>query len=327
MPLRPARNSHRTAVFLAVSASLTVNACSASPEGFPAAGADGPDTVRVAANFYPVQFLAQRIGGRHASVDVLTPPGTEPHDLALSGPALHRLQSSDVVLYLGSSFQPDVERAVASLPEGTVTVDLLEVPGLDLLRPPAAGGGSHGDDHDHDPVEETGEKDPHVWLDPVRLKLLAEAAADAMAAADPSRADSYAANLSGLLDELDSLDRELEQQLDRCDRRTLLTSHAAFGYLAERYGLEQIAIAGLSPEDEPDAKTLGDLSKTASAAGVNSVFLEEQLNPALAETVADTIGATTRALSALEFDPGQGQDLITVMQDNGHQISEGLGCR
>lgn len=326
MPSSPARTFLRPAALLFVFASLALAGCAGLPASGSTGAAEETEKLRVAANFYPVQFLAQRIGGDHVEVEGLTPPGTEPHDLALSGPALQRLRSSDVVLYLGSSFQPDVEKAVASLPGG-MAVDLLAAPGLGLLDPPAAAGEENGDHHDRDHAGEATEKDPHVWLDPVRLALMAREVADAMAAADPSRTAAYEGNLQALLADLDALHRELEQQLDQCDGRALLTSHAAFGYLAERYSLDQIAIAGISPEDEPDAKSLAAISSAASAAGVTSVFLEEQLNPDLAHTVAGTIGATTLTLSALEFDPGVGQDLLTVMRDNGHQISQGLGCR
>jgi len=303
-------------VILSVAPLLALTGCSGAGS---AEGAGEPRTLQVSANFYPVQFLAERVGGRNASVTGLTPPGTEPHDLALSGPALQQLRSSDVVLYLGASFQPDIEKAVTELPKDALAVDLLGVPGLDLLNPPAGDPGAH--------EGATAAKDPHVWLDPVRMKLLARATADAMAAADRPGAAAYEANLKELLAELDALDSDLRQQLGHCTRNTLLTSHAAFGYLATRYGLEQIAIAGISPDDEPDAKTLANISEAASSAGVEAVFFEEQLNPALAKTVAGSIGAETRTLSPVEFDPGGGQDYFTLMRENAAQIGKGLGCQ
>ncbi|OFI36499.1 hypothetical protein BIU82_13455 [Arthrobacter sp. SW1] len=321
MPLPSRSVVCRASALLSLPAVVALAACAPPAAGSPGSGQDG-QTLKVAANFYPVQFLAERIGGEDADVTGLTPVGIEPHDLALGGQALQELRESKVLLYLGSDFQPDVERVAKDLPAGTAAVDLLSSPGLELLDPPE--GAEHGAEHAGDHHEH---KDPHVWLDPVRLKLMAEATAEAMSAADGTHAAAYAANLKELLAELEQLDRDLAAKLRNCERRTLLTSHAAFGYFADRYSLKQIPIAGISPDDEPDAKTLAQIAREAETAGVGSVFLEEKLNPALAETVAESIGAETRALSALEFDPGAGKDLISVMRDNGEQLRQGLGCR
>ncbi|MCW6004446.1 zinc ABC transporter substrate-binding protein [Micromonospora sp. CPCC 205371] len=285
------------------------------------ASAEGGDqAVRVVANFYPVEFLARLVGGDAVTVTGLTPAGAEPHDLALDGKAMAALADADVVLYLGAGFQPDVERAVAALPESVHRVDLLSAPGVGLLPAPAALG--------KEPL--AGGNDPHVWLDPVRMKAMAAAVTDAYAAVDPGAGERYRANLAAAQGDLDGLDATLRGQLASCRQKTIVTSHAAFGYLADRYGLRQVPIAGLSPDAEPDAKTLAEITDVARAAGVGTVFFEEALPPKLAETVAAAIGARIDLLAALEFDPseaiGAGQDYLSVMRANGQRLHAGLDC-
>jgi zinc transport system substrate-binding protein len=236
-------------------------ACSAVV-GCGRASAGGGGTMQVVANFYPVEFLARRVGGEAVSVTDLTPPGTEPHDLALTGKSAAALVDADAVFYLGAGFQPDVERAVAGLSSAVRRVDLLTVPGMDLSLAPSVLG------------EEAlaGGKDPHVWLDPVRMKAMAVGIADSYLQADPARAGLYRANLAALQRDLDVLDATLRAAMTGCRQTAIVTSHAAFGYFADRYGLRQIPISGLSPDAEPDTKTLAGITKTARDAGVGTVF-------------------------------------------------------
>lgn len=282
---------------------------------------DDERPVTVAAAFYPLAWLAERLGGDAVEVTTLTPEGVEPHDLQLSADALEAMESADVVLYLSRDFQPDVERAVGQL-DGVRTADLIgDEAGVrliaasdDLGKEPLAGGG-----------------DPHVWLDPVRFAAMAERAAATLVDARPELADEVDVNLAGVRADLATLDGELDLALADCERDTIVTSHAAFGYLADRYGLRQLAIAGLSPDAEPDARTLDEITETAASRGVTTVFFEEALPADLSETVADEIGADIALLGALEFPPssaiGQGEDYLSVMRANGMAIAEGLSCR
>lgn len=285
------------------------------------ATAQDAGAVRVVANFYPVEFLARRVGGDAVSVTGLTPPGTEPHDLTLDGKAVAALADADAVFYLGAGFQPDVQRAVDDLPAAVHRLDLLSAPGVELLPAPAV------------PGEEApaGGRDPHIWLDPVRMKAMAAAVADTYTQADPARAELYRTNLATVQRDLDGLDAALRADLTGCQQTSVVTSHAAFGYLTDRYGLVQIPIAGLSPDAEPDAKTLAEITEAARKAGVGTVFFEEALPPKLAQTVASAIGARIDLLAALEFDPanaiGGGEDYLSVMRANGQRLHAGLGCR
>lgn len=274
----------------------------------------------VVASFYPLQWIAERLGGQDVSVTVLTPAGTEPHDLVLTPTGRRAVQDAAVVLYLGSSFQPDVERAVDQLPPDVAALDLLDSPGLRLLGAP--------EDLGKEPLD--GGQDPHVWLDPVRLSLIAEQTAAALVAARPELSTGVSTRLAALRSDLAGLDESITTSLGTCDQRTIVTSHAAFGYLADRYELEQVAIAGLSPDAEPDPAALRGVADRAAQAEVTTVFFEEALPPDLAETVAAEVGARTDLLGALEFDPatavGPGEDYLTVMHRNRAALARGLGC-
>ena len=247
----------------------------------------------VVAAFYPIAFLAESVAP-DAVVRNLTPPGAEPHDLELSPRDVGELRSARRVLYLGGGFMPSLEDAVAGRPNA---VDLLAgVPRID--------------------------DDPHVWLDPGLYARLAGRTAEALG--DPSAADALVARLH-------RLDGEFREGLSHCDRREIVTSHAAFGYLAAAYGLEQVALTGLSPEAEPSPRRLEELVERIRRERATTVFFETLVSPRLAETVAREAGARTAVLDPLEGlsdeEAARGADYFCVMRRNLRALRAALGCR
>jgi zinc transport system substrate-binding protein len=278
-------------------------------------GATGSQREVVAA-FYPLAFAAERIAPEGVVVRNLTPPGTEPHDVELSPRDVETVRSADVVLYLGSGFQPALEEAVDGA-DGEA-VDLLE--GLELV---AASEGEHGHSGEMGgEAAEADELDPHVWLDPVLFARVVERIGAVLDSRDT------AADLGA---ELRRLDEELAAGLKDCERRELVTSHAAFGYLARRYGLEQVPIAGVSPEAEPTAKELEEIVHEVEESGATTVFFETLLSPRLAETIARETGADTDALNPLEGltedELDAGENYFTVMRANLEALRRALACR
>jgi zinc transport system substrate-binding protein len=263
--------------------------------------AGGGDRLQVVAAFYPVAFAATRVGGRSVEVRNLTPAGTEPHDLELSPDDVDEITDADVVLYLGRGFQPSVEK-VAKANHG-----------VDLLRGMALRGA-----------------DPHIWLDPRLMADAVDEVAAALTRAEPARASAFRAGAGRYRRELDALDREFAQGLATCRRHELVTAHAAFAYLARRYGLTELALAGLSPEAEPDPRRLAALADTVKAKGVTTIFYEDLVSPAVARTLARETGATTAVLSPLEglTEPqvGAGKTYLTVMRDNLAALRKALAC-
>lgn len=268
----------------------------------------------VVVSFYPLAYAAERVGGESLSIRNLTPPGAEPHDVELSARDVERVRSAAVVLYFGSGFQPGLERAVEGA-DGE-TIDLLE--GLDLRM------GGAPDEHEAEHAEERARKgvDPHVWLDPVRYAQIVERIGTIL-----DRPDEAAA----LKRESMALDGEFRTGLENCERRELVTSHAAFGYLAERYGLEQIAITGLSPEAEPTAGELERVVEKVREHGATTIFFETLVSPRIAQTVAREANSRTAVLNPLEGlteeDIDAGADYFSVMRTNLAALREALECR
>jgi zinc transport system substrate-binding protein len=267
----------------------------------------------IVAAFYPLAWAAERIAGEE--VRNLTPPGTEPHDHELSPRDVAAVGDARVVFYLGG-FQPALDDAVASTDANGV--DLLD--GLELLD----GGDEHGEHETAAEEEEHGDeaRDPHVWLDPIRFAAVVERIGGEL---ERLRAAAE------LADELRELDRELRRGLDDCERRELVTSHAAFGYLAERYELEQIAIAGLSPEAEPAPQELRRLVEEIRSHDATTVFFETLVSPRLAQTIAREVDAETAVLDPLEGlteeQLAAGEDYFSVMRANLATLRLALGCR
>jgi zinc transport system substrate-binding protein len=256
---------------------------------------------RVIAAFYPLAFVAQEVAGDSASVTNLSPPGVEPHDLELAPDQVRALSEADLVVYLGAGFQPAVEDIVGELEE-TATLDALE--GQQELLP----------------------DDPHVWLDPQRLGGVADAVAARLGEVDLDGAQTYEDNAAALNENLGGLDGDYAAALKNCERNELVVSHEAFGYLADRYGLEQVGVSGLDPESEPSPGRLAEVAEFARNNGVTTIFFEEQVSPDLAEVLAEESGATTEVLDPLEFPPGDSSDYLDVMRDNLAAITTALNC-
>jgi zinc transport system substrate-binding protein len=291
-------------------------------------GASGGDRLQVVASFYPVAEAASRVGGDRIEVTNLTPPGVEPHDFELAPDDVDRLEDADVVLYLGEDFQPAVAE-IAERQDGAV--DLMT--GIDLEAGASealeAEEGEEGEEGEGD-GDEHGDVDPHFWLDPT---LLSEAVGEieaALAEAAPGDAGAFAADARAYEAELAGLDRDMEAGLADCERDQIVTSHAAFFYLARRYGLTQLPIAGLSPESEPDADRLAELADEIGAGGITTVFYETLVSPDVAETLAREADVETAVLNPIEGltddEVDAGDDYTSIMRDNLAALREALGC-
>jgi zinc transport system substrate-binding protein len=267
-------------------------------------GANGSSSGRktVVAAFYPLAYAAERIGGTRFAVDDLTPPGAEPHDLELTPQDVGRIESANVVLYLSHGFQPAVSKA-ADQANGTV-VDVLQ--NLPL--------------HSAKGQEQGLTADPHVWLDPILFSQIAERIGTALHGSP-----------TPLVRDLRQLDREYRAGLRHCVRKDVVTSHAAFGYLAQRYGLRQVAITGLTPESEPRPQQLANVVRLVQRSHATTVFFERLVSPRLADTVAREVGARTAVLDPIEGltpdEQKQGEDYFSLMRQNLANLRRALACR
>ncbi|MFG2104803.1 metal ABC transporter substrate-binding protein [Micromonospora echinaurantiaca] len=284
-----------------------------------AAGAD-PQRVDVVAAFYPLQFVAERVGGDAAAVSNLVKPGAEPHDLELNPRQVGQVTEAELVVYL-KGFQPAVDEAVAQ----NAADRSFDVATVQPLLDASAGGHAHeGEEAGH--ADEAGAKDPHLWLDPTRLAAVADRLAERFGQADPARAADYTARAAALRTDLAKLDAEYTEGLKTCQRREIVVSHTAFGYLAERYKLEQIGLTGLSPEVEPAPQRLAEVAEEAREHGATTIFFETLVSPKVAETIAAEVGARTAVLDPLEGLSADHGDYLSVMRTNLETLRTALSC-
>ncbi|WP_369246454.1 metal ABC transporter solute-binding protein, Zn/Mn family [Streptomyces sp. R41] len=298
----------------------TLSACSDSS----AADSRSGGKLDVVASFYPLQYLAEQIGGTHVKVTNLTQPGQEPHDLEISAKQTAQLQEADAVLYL-KNLQPAVDDAVAQSEVKTK----IDAASLTTLEKHGNEVGGHAAAHDDTKGEETGGTDPHVWLDPVRYAEVAQGVGKALEKEDPDHAADYKKNTEALVKKLDGLNTQYKDGLANTRTKVFITTHAAFGYLAERYGLTEEAINGLDPESEPSANRVKDLEKMAKADGVSTVFYETLVSDKTARTIAGDAGLKTDVLDPIEgiTDKSKGSDYLQVMESNLKALQTALGAK
>jgi zinc transport system substrate-binding protein len=270
--------------------------------------ADAGTGVQVAAGFYPLQYVAERVAGNQADVEVMTQPGGEPHDATLSVRETALVAEADVVVVAGG-VQPAVDDAVASAAEDGTVVDTSS-PGFDTKN-----------------ASQIRPDDPHFWLDPLLMADLGDAVAEALADTDPQQADAYREHAADLRRDLQRLDQAYADGLADCERSTVVVSHDAFGYL-DRYGLEFAPISGLSPGAEPTPADLSRLQDLIRAEGITTVFSERLVSPRVAETLAEDVGVETAVLDPVEglADETRDEDYLSLMRANLAALEKANGC-
>ncbi len=308
---------------LVTAGALALAGCAAdSSGGADGSGGSGATGVSVLASFYPLQYVAQLVGGDAVTVESLTPPGAEPHDLELSPRQVRAIGDADVVVVLGG-LQPSVDEAVAAR-EPKVLIDAATVPAIETHLTAHAGlledEEEEGDDHGANSV------DPHFWLDPTLLADLAQPVADALAEADPAHADDFQTRAQALTTSLGELDSDFSAGLASCEQQVFVTSHTAFGYLADRYQITQIGLSGLDPESEPSPARLREIADEVKAKGVTTIFTEALVSPKVAQTLADDLGVTTAVLDPVESQVDPAVDYRGAMEKNLEALRTALTC-
>ena len=271
--------------------------------------------VSVVTSFYPLYYFASRVGGDHATVTNITPAGAEPHDYEPTAQDVAGMEDSRLVILLGTGLESWGSRMAANLdPQRTLLVTV----GQDLMTGNVTENGQ-------------GVVDPHVWLSPPLAKQIVDRIADAYVKVDAPDTASFRANAAALKNDLDSLDADYRKGLASCAKKDIVTSHAAFGYLAKTYGFNQVSIAGLSPDAEPSPKDLADITAFVREHKVAILFFESLVSPKLSETIATETGAKTLVLDPIEGLQQdallQGQDYLSVMRNNLANLRAALQCR
>ncbi|MDA1367938.1 metal ABC transporter solute-binding protein, Zn/Mn family [Glycomyces algeriensis] len=318
-------------------------------------GSDDPAAdgeINVVTAFYPLTFATEQVGGDHVAVTNLTPAGQEPHDLELAPSDIAAIEEADYVVYL-KGFIPELDAAVEEYAadkslDVLTAVETSEYDYQQAIEEEAHAEDEHADEHaeeaaesataEEEHSEEDGHEheeapegvDPHVWLDPIRYGQIGTAIGEGLAGLDDANAADYTANAEAFNADLTALDTEFTDALAARTSDAIVTSHAAFGYLADRYDLTQIAISGLSPDQEPDSQHMGEVAAYVEANGITTIFFETLVSPDIADTLAAETGAQTAVLNPLEGltqeQADAGADYFTVMRENLATLQTALGA-
>jgi len=317
--------THLPTLLLACLGTTSLVGCSSASGATDGATDDGG--THVVASFYPLEWLSQQVAGDLATVSSLTPPGAEPHEYELTPQDVAEVSEADVVVYLGA-LQPSVDAAVEQQ-AGDRAFDAADAADLDLVYSP-----DHEEEHEHEHEDEDegagadGVTDPHFWHDPMRMAAVGEALAEQFGRVDGADAATYTANAAALRTRLEALDTEFRTGLAACASRDVVTSHSAFGYLADAFDLHQVGISGLAPDEEPGPGALTAATDFVRDHGVSTIYFETLVSPAVAETVARETGARTRQLDPIEglTDQSQGDDYLELMRANLASLRAGQQC-
>ncbi|MCL6635282.1 MAG: metal ABC transporter substrate-binding protein [Peptococcaceae bacterium] len=285
--------------------------------------------IKVYTTIYPLYDFAVNVGKDRVDIVNLVPAGAEPHEWEPSPKDLAGLSRADVFIFCGAGLENWVGRALSSVRAKNMTV-------VDAGRNIRL---IHGGGHEPTPEEEAGGgpeagrgavTDPHIWVDPVNAKQMVGNIAEGLAEADPAHADEYRKNAAAYQDRLDALHARYQSELAGVKFREFITSHDAFGYLAERYQLVQIPIRGLSPESEPTPARMAEVVRIAREKGIKYIFFESLVSPRVSEVIAGEAGASTLVLNdAAGLTPEEiksGKDYIAVMEENLENLKKALGA-
>ncbi|TCP55909.1 zinc transport system substrate-binding protein [Tumebacillus sp. BK434] len=307
-----------------LSASLVLTGCGdSSKQG--AGNGSASDKVQVVTTFYPMYEFTKRVAGDLADVSVLVPAGTEPHDWEPTAKDVARISEADVFVYNGAGFEAWVDDVLQTV--NNQELNIVEAShGAELVEGhedhEGHSEGDHSTEHSH------GAFDPHIWLDPVLAQHEVQQIASTLQTADPAHKADYQKNADAYIAELKALDAAFRDGLQHVKSKEIVTSHTAFAYLAKRYGLEQVPISGISPENEPTAAEMKDIVAFAKAHNVKTIFFETLVSPKVAEAVAKEVGATTAVLNPLEGltaeEKKSGLDYIGVMKKNLEELTKAL---
>ncbi len=271
-------------------------------------------------SIYPMYDFTDKIGKENIDIRLMVPSGVEPHDWEPSAKMMAEMEQADAIIYNGVNMEPWIDKILAALDGDIAIIEASKDIELISLKEHIHEG---EDEHSH------GSYDPHIWLDPMKAKKQAETIKSALITLDPESKEYYESNYKEFSLELDKLDKKYKEELKNIKNSEIIVSHSAFGYLTHRYGLEQISIMGLSPQEEPSAAKMAELTKEVKRHNINTIFFETLTNPKLSQVLAKEVGAKTAVLHPIggltleELE--EGKDYIKLMEENLIALVKALG--
>lgn len=315
-------------ISLTLSASLLAGCTSGTSASSASASSSSGEEKKLSVytSFYAMEDFTEKIGGDKITVTNLVPSGTEPHDWEPQANDIAGLEQADVLIYNGAGMEHWISDVLESL-QNKKLVAVEASKGISLLE----GVDEHEDEKSEasHSEEEESSTDPHVWLDPENAKKEMKTIQDALVQADPANKETYEANYTKYAAQADELDSEFRQMADSLKNKDLIVAHQAFGYLCKAYGLNQVAIEGLSPDSEPDAARMAEIIEFAKEHKITTIFFEELVSPKVAETIAKATGAKTEVLDPIEGlsdeNKAAGMEYFSIMKKNMEAIRTANG--
>lgn len=287
--------------------------------GVPAAGTG--DRIKVTTTIYPLYDFTRNIGGDRVEVFNLLPPGAEPHHWEPTAGDVIKISTSQVFIFCGAGLEPWAENILKNSSNGKTTV-VDSSSGVKLLQ---EGGEQHEGGHGKE------SEDPHIWLDPSNAAIMVDNILSGLVKADPANRDYYTANAQSYKGRLADLDGRYRAALAGARIKYFVVSHDAFGYLAQRYGLEQLPIRGLTADAEPSPARMAEIVDLVRKHGIKHIFYETLVSPAVSKAVARETGAQTLVLNDIaglsEEEISQGKNYLTVMEENLENLKKACEAR
>lgn len=288
------------------------------------------EKLNVYTTVYPLQYFTERIGGDLVDVQSIYPPGTDEHVFEPTQKDMMALSKADLFFYIGLGLEGFVQKTEKTLQNEQVHFVAI----ADAIDPEELEEG-HSHDHEHEEHGEEEEEhhdesavDPHVWISPYLSTLLAEKIKEELSDELPEHAAQFEENYNELYDELEALDRQYKMMADESPNKTFFVSHAAFGYLANTYGLEQLAVSGLDSQNEPSQKQLASLVKEAKEQDIHYILFEQNVSSKLAEVIQKEMNAETLTLHNLSVltdeDIKNKEDYFSLMERNLQVLEKAL---
>lgn len=310
------------------------------------------DALTVYTTVYPLTYFTERIGGDKVAVKSIYPAGSNEHTFDPTQKDMMALADADLFFYIGLGLEGFVDNAKKTLANEDVsmiaTADAVSDEELAVSKvseedhaeeeentedthsedEESTDEDEHANEEESHDDHEHGEIDPHLWISPQISVNLATSIKDSLIKKDPNNKETYTKNFDELVNDLKQLDADFKEMADASSNKTFFVSHAAFGYLAGTYGLEQVAVAGLNSQDEPSQKELTEIVKLAKSMNIKTILFEQNVSSKLTKVIQNEIGADALTMHNLGVltpqDVDNKEDYFTLMEQNLETLTKAL---
>lgn len=265
------------------------------------------DKLLVYTSFYPLYFLADEIGGTNIDLKMVIPSGVDSHDYEPSMKQLKEIEQAEIFIYNGADFESWADKLIGTIVDEEKTLKASEAVEL---------------------ISDNGISDPHIWLNPENMSIIGKKIKDRFILIDEKNKDEYEKNFNELSKRLITLDNQFMDELKNKKKDTILVSHSAFAYMAERYNFHQLSVAGISPEQEPSPRTIANIIEIVEREDYEYIFLETLANPKTVDIIAEETNLKTLILNPMEGlteeEQNKGEDYISIMEKNLENLKKAL---